>query len=205
MQGRVHYYEGYPISDVVLPARLLRMMGAKVLFLTNASGGINPDFSAGDFMLIRDHVALFAPNPLVGTNVEELGTRFPDMSNVYDNKLCEIILDAAKELNISIKQGVYAQLTGPSYETPAEIRMLGKMGVDAVGMSTAVEAIAARHAGMKVCGISCIPNQASGIRKDPLTHEEVQQIASAAAPRFKALIAEAIENISDYISTEGIS
>jgi purine-nucleoside phosphorylase len=156
-------------------------------------------------MLIRDHVALFAPNPLVGTNVEELGTRFPDMSNVYDNKLCEIILDTAKELNISIKQGVYAQLTGPSYETPAEIRMLGKMGVDAVGMSTAVEAIAARHAGMKVCGISCIPNQASGIRKDPLTHEEVQQIASAAAPRFKALIAEAIENISDYISTEGIS
>ena len=127
------------------------------------------------------------------------------MSNVYDNKLCEIILDTAKELNISIKQGVYAQLTGPSYETPAEIRMLGKMGVDAVGMSTAVEAIAARHAGMKVCGISCIPNQASGIRKDPLTHEEVQQIASAAAPRFKALIAEAIENISDYISTEGIS
>lgn len=205
MQGRVHYYEGYPISDVVLPARLLRMMGAKVLFLTNASGGINPDFSAGDFMLIRDHVALFAPNPLVGTNVEELGTRFPDMSNVYDNKLCDIILDTAKELNIPIKQGVYAQLTGPSYETPAEIRMLGKMGVDAVGMSTAVEAIAARHAGMKVCGISCIPNQASGIRKDPLTHEEVQQIASAAAPRFKALIAEAIENISDYISTEGIS
>lgn len=202
MQGRVHYYEGYPMSDVVMPARLLKMLGAKVLFLTNASGGINPDFSAGDFMLIRDHIANFVPNPLIGANVEQLGTRFPDMSNVYDNALCGVILSCAKELGIEMKQGVYAQLTGPSFETPSEIKMLGRMGADAVGMSTAVEAIAARHAGMKVCGISCISNLAAGISPVPLTHEEVQETADKAAPRFKALIADAVEAISDYIMTE---
>jgi purine-nucleoside phosphorylase len=205
MQGRVHYYEGYPISDVVLPARLMKLLGAKVLFLTNASGGINPDFAAGDFMLIRDHISCFAPNPLIGANVEELGTRFPDMSHVYDEALCDIILNTADELGISMKQGVYAQLTGPSFETPAEIRMLHTLGADAVGMSTAVEAIAARHAGMRVCGISCISNLAAGISPTPLTHEEVQETADKAAPRFKALISEAIENISDCISTEGMA
>lgn len=201
MQGRVHYYEGYPISDVVMPARLLSMLGARVLFLTNASGGINPDLAAGDFMLIRDHIASFVPNPLIGQNIEQLGTRFPDMSNVYDNALCDVIKNSAKELGIQLKEGIYAQLTGPSFETPAEIRMLGSLGVDAVGMSTAVEAIAARHCGMLVCGISCVSNQAAGISKTPLTHDEVQETANMAAPRFKALIAEAIEDISDHIST----
>lgn len=201
MQGRVHYYEGYPISDVVMPARLLSMLGARVLFLTNASGGINPDLAAGDFMLIRDHIASFVPNPLIGQNIEQLGTRFPDMSNVYDNALCDVIKNSAKELGIELKEGIYAQLTGPSFETPAEIRMLGSLGVDAVGMSTAVEAIAARHCGMLVCGISCVSNQAAGISKTPLTHDEVQETANMAAPRFKALIAEAIEDISDHIST----
>ena len=201
MQGRVHYYEGYPISDVVMPARLLSMLGARVLFLTNASGGINPDLAAGDFMLIRDHIASFVPNPLIGQNIEQLGTRFPDMSNVYDNALCDVIKYSAKELGIELKEGIYAQLTGPSFETPAEIRMLGSLGVDAVGMSTAVEAIAARHCGMLVCGISCVSNQAAGISKTPLTHDEVQETANMAAPRFKALIAEAIEDISDHIST----
>ena len=122
MQGRVHYYEGYPISDVVMPARLLSMLGARVLFLTNASGGINPDLAAGDFMLIRDHIASFVPNPLIGQNIEQLGTRFPDMSNVYDNALCDVIKNSAKELGIQLKEGIYAQLTGPSFETPAEIR-----------------------------------------------------------------------------------
>ncbi|MBP3271753.1 MAG: purine-nucleoside phosphorylase [Ruminococcus sp.] len=202
MQGRVHYYEGYPMTDVVMPARLLAMMGAKVLFLTNASGGINKKFGAGDFMLIRDHIASFVPNPLIGANVEQLGTRFPDMSNIYDNKLCDIIKESAKDLGIELKEGVYAQLTGPSFETPAEIVMLGRLGADAVGMSTAVEAIAARHAGMKVCGISCVANQAAGISPTPLTHDEVQATADKAAPRFKALIADAIESISDYILTE---
>lgn len=202
MQGRVHYYEGYPMTDVVMPARLLSMMGVKVLILTNASGGINPDFGAGDLMLIRDHISCFVPNPLIGENIDQLGTRFPDMSNIYDDKLCELIAETATELDIPLKQGVYAQLTGPSFESPAEIRMLGRLGADAVGMSTAVEAIAARHTGMKVCGISCVANLAAGMSATPLTHEEVQESADKAAPRFKSLIAEAIESISDYISTE---
>lgn len=192
MQGRVHYYEGYPISDVVLPTRLMRLMGADILFLTNASGGINLDFSAGDFMLIRDHISCFAPNPLIGENIEDLGTRFPDMSNVYDNELCDKIREAAAENDILIKDGVYVQLTGPSFETPAEIRMLKTLGADAVGMSTVVEAIAGNHCGMKVCGISCVCNLAAGLSLNPLTHEEVQAAANAAAPKFKKLVTESI-------------
>lgn len=192
MQGRVHYYEGYPISDVVLPTRLMRLMGADILFLTNASGGINLDFSAGDFMLIRDHISCFAPNPLIGENIEDLGTRFPDMSNVYDNELCDKIREAAAENDILIKEGVYVQLTGPSFETPAEIRMLKTLGADAVGMSTVVEAIAGNHCGMKVCGISCVCNLAAGLSLNPLTHEEVQAAANAAAPKFKKLVTESI-------------
>ena len=143
MQGRVHFYEGYPITDVVLPVRLMKLMGAKILFLTNASGGINLDFSAGDFMMLTDHVATFAPNPLIGQNIDELGTRFPDMSAVYDPKLQQIIRRVAADNGIDLKEGVYAQLTGPSFESPAEIKMLSKLGIDAVGMSTVCEAIAA--------------------------------------------------------------
>lgn len=205
MQGRVHYYEGYDVSDVVLPIRVLSLMGAKAAMLTNAAGGINKDFAAGDLMLIRDHVSLFAPNPLVGQNPEKLGVRFPDMSNIYDNELCDIILDSAKELGLALKQGVYFQLTGPSYETPAEIRMLGTLGADAVGMSTSAEAIAAHHAGMLVCGISLISNLAAGISPTPLTHAEVQLAADEAAPRFRSLVAESIENISDALSTRKMS
>lgn len=192
MKGRVHYYEGYPISDVVLPTRLMKMMGAKTLFLTNASGGINTTFGAGDFMLITDHVSIFAPNPLIGPNIDELGTRFPDMSSVYDKRLQDIIRGAAKELNIKLQEGVYAQLTGPSFEAPAEIKLLGKLGVDAVGMSTVVEAIAANHMGMKICGISCVCNLAAGLSPTPLTHEEVQEAANQAAPLFKKLVTESI-------------
>lgn len=188
MQGRVHYYEGYPISDVVLPTRLMKMMGAKILFLTNASGGINSAFSAGDFMMLTDHVSLFAPNPLIGPNIDELGTRFPDMSSVYDIKLQNILLETAKENGIDLKQGIYAQLTGPSFESPAEIQLLSKLGVDAVGMSTVVEAIAANHMGMKICGISCVCNLAAGISPNPLTHDEVQEAARVAAPKFKQLL-----------------
>lgn len=200
MQGRVHYYEGYPMSDVVLPCRLMSMLGAKALFLTNASGGINADFSAGDFMLITDHISSFVPNPLIGANVDELGTRFPDMSEIYNKSLRKIIKDTAKELGIGLQEGVYLQLTGPSFESPAEIRMLRTFGADAVGMSTAVEAIAARHAGMLVCGISCISNLACGMTDQPLTHAEVQECADKAAPKFKKLISESIENISDYLN-----
>ena len=192
MKGRVHYYEGYPISDVVLPIRLMKMLGAKILFLTNASGGINPDFSAGDFMLIKDQIAAFAPNPLIGPNIDELGVRFPDMTHVYDVELQKCIKDAAKEQNIALQEGVYIQLTGPSFESPADIRMLRVLGGDAVGMSTVVEAIAANHCGMKICGISCVCNLAAGMTENPLTHDEVQEAANKAAPLFKTLVTESV-------------
>lgn len=195
MQGRVHYYEGYKMTDVVLPARLMKKMGAEILFLTNASGGINHDFKAGDFMLITDHISSFVPNPLLGQNIEELGVRFPDMSNIYNEKLNKIIKDSAKSLEIPLKEGVYVQLTGPSYESPAEIRMLRTLGADAVGMSTVCEAIAANHMGMKVCGISCVSNLAAGITNNPLTHKEVQETADRVAPLFKKLITQSIINM----------
>ena len=194
MQGRVHVYEGYQVTDVVLPARLMKMMGAKILFLTNASGGINPTFKAGDFMMMTDHISCFAPNPLIGANIEELGTRFPDMTEVYDKELQEVILETAKENGIEVKQGIYAQLTGPSFESPAEIQMLHKLGIDAVGMSTVVEAIAANHMGMKICCISFVSNLAAGMNPNPLTHEEVQEAADEAAPRFKKLVTEVVKN-----------
>lgn len=195
MKGRVHYYEGYPISDVVLPTRLMYKMGAEVLFLTNASGGIDTSFKAGDFMLINDHIAIFAPNPLIGPNIDELGVRFPDMSNVYDNDLQDLIRNTAKECNVDIKEGVYAYLTGPSFESPADIRALKALGASAVGMSTVVEAIAANHMGMKICGISCVCNLAAGLSPTPLTHEEVQAASLEAAPRFEKLVTEIIKKL----------
>jgi len=199
MKGRVHYYEGYPISDVVLPTRLMKLMGAKVLFLTNASGGLNTSFCAGDFMMLTDHIACFAPNPLIGANIDELGTRFPDMSHVYDKDLRDIIESTAKENNIKLQKGVYAQLTGPSFESPAEIRMLRTLGVDAVGMSTVVEAIAANHMGMKICCISCVCNLAAGMTDNPLTHEEVQAAANEAAPKFKKLLTESVKRFNTIL------
>ena len=199
MKGRVHYYEGYPISDVVLPTRLMKLMGAKILFLTNASGGINPSFKAGDFMMLTDHISLWAPNPLIGANIDELGTRFPDMTHVYNTDLQEIIRDVAKNENIDLKEGIYAQLTGPSFESPAEIQLLHKLDVDAVGMSTVVEAIAANHAGMKICGISCVCNLAAGMTDNPLTHEEVQQAAADAAPKFKKLLTESVSRFKTVL------
>lgn len=199
MKGRVHYYEGYPISDVVLPARLMKLMGARILFLTNASGGINPSYTAGDFMMLTDHVSLWAPNPLIGANPDELGVRFPDMTHVYDEDLQEILRKTAKDCGIAMKEGVYAQLTGPSFESPAEIRLLHKLGVDAVGMSTVVEAIAANHMGMKICCISCVCNLAAGMTDNPLTHEEVQEAANAAAPKFRRLVSESVANFRQVL------
>ena len=192
MQGRVHYYEGYSREDVLLPTRLMVLMGAKALFLTNAAGGVNRSFNAGDFMLITDHIMSLFPNPLIGANMDELGPRFPDMSNVYDAQLCDIIRNTASRLNIDLKEGVYTQLTGPTFETPAEVRMLTALGTDAVGMSTACEAVAARHAGIRVCGISCITNQAAGISPEPLSHEEVFETGNRVAPLFRALVKESI-------------
>lgn len=195
MKGRVHYYEGYPISDVVLPIRLMKLMGAKVLFLTNAAGGINGEFHAGDFMLIKDQILGSVPSPLIGPNIDELGVRFPDMSNIYDKDLQKAIKKTAMMADIPLQEGVYIQLSGPAYETPAEVRMCRTLGADAVGMSTACEAVAANHMGMKICGISCISNLASGISPNPLTHKEVQETADRVAPLFKKLVAESIVNI----------
>lgn len=195
MQGRVHYYEGYPMEDVVLPTRLMGLLGAKVLFLTNAAGGIQDGMQAGDFMLINGHISSFVPSPLIGPNIEELGVRFPDMSEVYSKKLQKTIKETAKYLNLPLKEGVYVQTTGPNYETPQEIQMYRMLGADAVGMSTAVEAIAACHMGLEICGISCISNLAAGISKNPLTHAEIQETADRVAPDFKKLITESICSI----------
>lgn len=200
MKGRVHYYEGYPVSDVVLPVRLLKLMGAEILFLTNAAGGVNTSFHVGDLMLIRDHISAFAPNPLIGPNIDELGPRFPDMSKVYDRELQKLIAGKAKENHIYLQEGVYAQMTGPSYESPAEIRMLRMLGCDAVGMSTVVEAIAANHMGMKICGVSCISNLAAGMSEHPLSHREVQEAADMAAPAFKRLVTEAVKGMAAFLT-----
>lgn len=195
MQGRVHYYEGYPMSDVVLPTRLMGMMGAETLILTNAAGGVNFDYKPGDFMLITDHITTGVPSPLIGANLEELGPRFPDMSEVYSLRLRNLIKQEAKELGIGLQEGVYVQLTGPAYETPAEIRMCRSWGGDAVGMSTACEAMAARHMGMEVCGISCITNLAAGMSDRQLDHKEVQETADRVAKQFKELITAVVSAI----------
>lgn len=195
MQGRVHYYEGYPMSDVVLPTRLMGMLGAKKLILTNAAGGINFEFQPGDFMMLTDHITTAIPSPLIGANLDELGPRFPDMSQVYSVRMQNIIRKNAEEMGITLREGVYVQLTGPAYETPAEIRMCRSWGADAVGMSTACEAMAARHMGLEVCGISCITNLAAGMSKKELNHQEVQETADRVAKQFKELISRIIVTV----------
>lgn len=192
MQGRVHYYEGYAMSDVVLPTRLMGMLGAKKILLTNAAGGANPSYKPGDFMMITDHITTGVPSPLIGPNMDELGTRFPDMSEVYSRRLREVIRASAEKCGIGLQEGVYVQFTGPAYETPAEVRMAAIWGGDAVGMSTACEAMAARHMGIEVCGISCITNMAAGISKQELNHKEVQETADRVAKSFKKLVTEII-------------
>jgi len=202
MQGRVHYYEGYAMEDVVLPTRLMKMMGARVLFLTNAAGGVNFDFAAGDFMMITDQISNFVPSPLIGPNIDELGLRFSDMSEIYDKDLREILRSTARELDIPLKEGVYVQLTGPNFETPSEVKMCRILGGDAVGMSTACEAVAANHMGMKICGISCISNLGCGMTDEPLSHEEVQETADRVAPLFKELITASIIRIGKMLEKE---
>lgn len=195
MQGRVHLYEGYTASQTALPIRLMRLIGAENLILTNAAGGINKNLNPGDFMIIEDHISSFVPSPLIGKNDDSLGVRFPDMSNVYDKKLTNLIKSAAAECGISIKKGVYIQLSGPAFETKAEIKMCSVLGADAVGMSTATEAQAARHCGFKVCGISCITNLACGLRDAPITSEEVSETGAKTAKAFAALITKLTEKI----------
>lgn len=192
MQGRLHLYEGYSPQKAVMPIRIARLLGADKLLLTNAAGGINRAFSIGDLMIIDDHISSFVPSPLIGKNDYALGTRFPDMSKVYSKRMRNIIRQTAAENNISIKSGTYLQFTGPQFETPSEIRMAETLGADAVGMSTAIEAIAAVHCGFEVAGISVISNLASGISKKPITSEEVSEAADSIAPIFKTLIKECI-------------
>ena len=188
LQGRYHYYEGHDIGDVVFPVRVLGKLGIQSLLLTNAAGGIGRELRPGDLMVIRDHINLMGINPLRGANDERLGPRFPDMSAVYDPAFQETIAAAQKEIGLAARRGVYLALSGPSYETPAEIRMLAALGADAVGMSTVPEAICARHMGVRVAGISCVTNLAAGISAQPLSHREVTETAARVKDDFIKLL-----------------
>lgn len=195
MQGRFHYYEGYDIKDVVLPTRVIIGLGINSLILTNAAGGVDINYKPGDLMIINDHINFTGVNPLIGKNYDELGPRFPDQTTVYDKKLQNIAKESAKEIGIDIKEGVYIWMTGPTYETPAEIKMARLIGGTAVGMSTVPEVIVAAHQGIKVLGISCITNMAAGILDQPLNHEEVVETSLKVKDDFENLINKIIEKI----------
>jgi purine-nucleoside phosphorylase len=184
MQGRAHYYEGHTIADVVLPVRVLHELGARTLIITNAAGGLNSAFRAGDLMIISDHINFTGANPLIGPNEAAWGTRFPDMSAAYDPALAELADGIARNMSLSVRRGVYVGVTGPSYETPAELRMMARWGADAVGMSTVNEVIAARHAGMRVLGISAITNLATGQPGLAVTHHEVVEVTGRIERQF---------------------
>jgi purine-nucleoside phosphorylase len=192
MAGRAHLYEGTPVSTVVFPVRVMKALGVEILLVTNAAGGLNGNYLAGSFMIIKDHINLLGVNPLAGPNDERFGPRFPDMTVAYDAELREKAKKAAVKLGMTVPEGVYAAMPGPSYETPAEIRMLRGFGADAVGMSTVPEVIAARHCGMRVVGISFISNAAAGLSAYPLTHEEVQREADKARAGFEKLVLELV-------------
>lgn len=196
MQGRVHCYEGYSPAQVVFPVRVLRQLGVKKLIITNAAGGINSDFEAGDLMLIDDHLNMMGQNPLVGENDERYGTRFPDMSKAYNPVLKELAIKTAKDLGIKLHKGNYAAMLGPSYETPAEIFMLKTIGADAVGMSTVPEVIVANHMKLDVCGISCITNLAAGIHKGTLKHDHIADAAKKSGEAFSNLLTQLIQKLS---------
>jgi len=195
MEGRFHRYEGYTFDDTTLPVRCMARAGVGRLILTNAAGGVDLAFAPGDLMQIEDHLNLTGDNPLVGPNDEASGPRFPDMSTVYDAKLAALAHQTAQKQGIALKRGIYAGMLGPSFETPAEIRMLRQLGAAAVGMSTVAEAIAARHMGMEVLGISCITNMAAGTLPQPLNHEEVITAGRLAKPKFEGLLMDIIRKM----------
>ena len=195
MQGRFHYYEGYSQQEISIPIRVMKRLGVKKLLITCAAGGINKAFSSGALMVISDHINYSGANPLMGENLEEFGPRFPDMSNVYDRELRSALVKKAKSAGIPVETGVYIMFTGPSYETPAEIRMARVMGADAVGMSTVPEAIAANHCGIKVLGISCITNMAAGVLDAPLNHLEVMETANRVKDQFTKLVDIAVREV----------
>jgi len=197
MQGRVHYYEGYPMSDVVLPVRVLARLGVSTIILTNAAGGLDPDFTPGDLMLITDQITSFVPSPLIGPNIEDFGVRFPDQTEDYDPELRRIFLESARDCDIELHQGVYLEVPGPQFETPAEIRTYHQFGADAVGMSTAVEVIAARHMGLRGAGVSCITNLGAGMPGQAhLDSAEVDELGAKVAERFGLLLTEALRRIN---------
>lgn len=195
MKGRVHFYEGYPMEQVVLPVRVMHALGAEILFLTNAAGGTKESWRPGQLAMITDHIACFVQNPLIGPNDDDEGVRFPDMSAVYDKELQDILVRTAQENDIPLDTGVYVQLTGPSFETPSEIRMIKALGGDLVGMSTVVEAIVARHMGMRICAVSLVSNLAAGISPVPLSHKDVSEAGEKAAPMFTRLVERTIEQL----------
>lgn len=192
LQGRLHAYEGYAMEEIVLPVRTLAALGIEFLFLTNASGGINADYHPGDLVAISDHINLSGRNPLVGPNIAELGPRFPDMGNAYDRDLRDLLHKVGQNHHVEIKSGVYCSVLGPTYETPAEIRMLRILGADLVGMSTVPEVIAANHLGLKVAGVACVTNYAAGIKQEKLSHADVKKVAEKAMVGFATILTETI-------------
>jgi purine-nucleoside phosphorylase len=192
LQGRIHAYEGHPMEEIVLPVRTLAALGIEMLFLTNASGGINPNYHPGDLVAITDHVNMSGRNPLVGPNIAELGPRFPDMTQAYDPELIALMTKVAKNHHVDMKSGVYCSVLGPTYETPAEIRMIKTLGGDLVGMSTVPEVIAANHLGLKVAGVACITNYAAGIKPEKLSHADVKKVAEKAMVGFATILTETI-------------
>lgn len=195
LNGRFHYYEGYEMEKVTFPVRVIKALGINKIIVSNAAGGMNPNFSAGDLMIITDHINFIGTNPLIGENYEELGPRFPDMSNAYDKSLVQLVENCAKKINIEVQKGVYIALSGPTYETPAELKMLRVIGGDAVGMSTVPEVIVANHMKMKVIGISCITDMAIADSLEPLDHSKVVETANMAMKKFISLVKEVIASI----------
>lgn len=195
MKGRIHYYEGYSMYDVVLPLRTLSLLGVKTVILANAVGAINEDYATGEYVVVSDHISSFVPSPLIGENVEKLGERYTDMTHVYNEELQELVMEIGKENDIPVHNGIYLQTTGPQYETPAEIRMYRNLGADVVGMSAAVEAMAARHMGMDVCSICCITNMGAGMEDVELSHEEVKDSADKSSEQFTLLVSTLIERM----------
>lgn len=195
MQGRFHFYEGHPIQKVVFPVKVLKKLGIETLIITNAAGGVNPAFNPSDLMVITDHINYMGVNPLIGSNDDSMGERFPDMSEVYSSEYINLVKKVGRKLGIDLQEGVYMALSGPSYETPAEVRMARIIGADAVGMSTVPEAITASWAGIKVIGLSCICNSAAGVSTVGLSHEDVIHAANVAKERFKTLVNEVIREL----------
>lgn len=197
MNGRVHYYEGYPMDQVVMPVRVMALLGAKTIFLTNASGGLNRSFHPGTLMCINDHISSFIPSPLIGPNDDRLGTRFPEMSQVYNREYIKLMHEAADELGIELEDGVYLQVTGPAYESPAESRGYLAFGADAVGMSTVCEAVVLNAMGIKLLGLSCVTDMAIDNEEEFVTHEEVQAVANAASEKLKAIVRNTVKKIAE--------